>query len=50
VTLYKECAAEDFIVNDKPGEMLGMHHQFILDGEVRATRRRLSPLFFSLER
>ena len=50
VTLYKECAAEDFIVNDKPGEMLGMHHQFILDGEVRAPRSRLSPLFFSPER
>ena len=25
-TLYKECAAEDFIMNDKPGEMLGSHH------------------------
>jgi len=34
-TLYKECTAEEFIVNEKPGEMLGSHHTFILDGKVR---------------
>ena len=34
-TLYKECTAEAFILNEKPGEMLGSHHAFILDGKVR---------------
>jgi len=43
-TLYKECAAEDFIMNDKPGEMLGLHHAFILDGKVSA--RFVRTLFF----
>ena len=42
-TLYKECAAEDFIMNDKPGEMLGSHHTFILDGKVSA---RIDDAFF----
>ena len=38
-TLYKECTAEEFIVNEKPGEMLGSHHTFILDGKVRRRER-----------
>ena len=42
-TLYKECTAEEFIVQDKPGEMLGLYHTFILDGEVSV---RLRPRFF----
>ena len=31
-SLYKETYAENFITNEKPAEMLGMYHCFILDG------------------
>lgn len=32
--LYKECMVEEFIVNEKLGEMFGSYYMFILDGKV----------------
>ena len=34
-TLYKECAAESFIHSDKPTELLGQFHTFLMDASVR---------------
>ena len=33
--LYKECPAETFILCDKPAELLGQYHTFLLDASVR---------------
>lgn len=32
--LYKECPAETFVHSDKPAELLGQYHAFILDASV----------------
>ena len=39
-TLYKECPAENFVLSEKPAEMLGQFHAFLLDAKVR--RRRMT--------
>ena len=33
--LYKECPAENFILSDKPTELLGLYHCFLMDASVR---------------
>jgi AdoMet-dependent rRNA methyltransferase SPB1 len=33
--LYKECPAETFVLCDKPAELLGQYHAFLLDASVR---------------
>jgi AdoMet-dependent rRNA methyltransferase SPB1 len=37
--LYKECPAETFILCDKPAELLGQYHTFLLDASVRRDPR-----------
>jgi hypothetical protein len=32
--LYKECPAETFVHSDKPAELLGQYHAFLLDASV----------------
>jgi hypothetical protein len=32
--LYKECPAETFILAEKPTELLGQYHTFIMDASV----------------
>ena len=38
-TLYKECPAENFVLSEKPAEMLGQFHAFLLDAKVRRRRK-----------
>ena len=42
--LYKECPAETFVHSDKPAELLGQYHAFILDASV-SHRTRSIPAF-----
>ena len=39
-TLYKECPAETFIHSDKPTELLGQYHTFLMDASVSCRRCR----------
>ena len=47
--LYKECPAENFILSDKPTELLGVYHCFLMDASVRP-ESRAPPLPLSLGR
>ena len=47
--LYKECPAENFILSDKPTELLGAYHCFLMDASVRP-ESRAPPLPLSLGR
>jgi hypothetical protein len=44
-TLYKECPAETFIHSEKPTELLGQYHTFLMDASVSA--RGVFFFFFS---
>ena len=51
--LYKECPAENFILSDKPTELLGLYHCFLMDASVRPESRafpRPRPLPLPLSR
>lgn len=42
--LYKECPAETFVHSDKPAELLGLYHAFILDASVSHRTRSIPPV------
>ena len=44
--LYKECPAETFVLCDKPAELLGQYHAFLLDASVRVPETKNAVFWF----